>query len=219
MSKHSLYKYYSNQRWAEELVAGNLLFRSLSYFRNYEDNEIRGDKGEGTAVYRPEGGLVVNNLTQGISFTLLDHAFESSANLEEIFVFCLSNSFTNKLWKKFKSVVCVEIFDIRKFCWRIEAALPAKAAFPGLPERPRIGRRVSYYHETEGGNPRWALPDQNASSKSDSYAWQDEFRLVFCFTDALAFEKVDLRIVQNTTGNTPKLVRCLVPAFDGLDRV
>jgi hypothetical protein len=35
-----------------------------------------------------------------------------------------------------------------------------------------------------------------AASKLDSYAWQDEFRLVFTLTDAFAFENVDTRIVQ-----------------------
>jgi hypothetical protein len=66
------------------------------------------------------------------------------------------------------------------------------------------GQRVEYYKETEGGNPRWALPDKIATSKLDSYAWQDEYRLLFCLTDALAFEKVDLRLVQDNAGKAPK---------------
>ena len=83
------------------------------------------------------------------------------------------------------------------FCSRIEAALPPAAKFPaqagGRPAR--IGRRVEYYREAEGGNPRWALPDMIATSKLNSYAWQNEFRLVFSLTDALEFEKVDTRLV------------------------
>ncbi len=178
------------------------MFRSLAYFRDYEDQNVRGDRAEGTAIYRPEGGLVVNNLTQKTTFTLPDHAFASTANQEEIFVYCLSRSLTDDLRERFEAVVCVEIRDIGAFCRRIEAALPPEATFPGSPGRPRIGRRVDYYLETESGNPRWALPDMIAASKSKAYAWQDEFRLIFCLTDALKF--VDLRLVQNTLRETPK---------------
>jgi len=83
---------------------------------------------------------------------------------------------------------------------RVEAALPAQATFPGRPGQSRIGRPVEYCQETEGGNPRWALPDVIATSKLERYAWQDEFRLVFSLTDALQFEKVANRIVSDHTG-------------------
>lgn len=201
--RHSLYKYYSELKWANAFLDGNLLFRSLSYFRDLEDNNVREDQNEGTAIFRPEGGLIVNNLTQGKTFTLPGHAFESAANQKEIFVFCASRSLTDELRKRFRAVACVEILDIGTFCARIEAALPPEATFPGRPGRTRIGQRVEYYQETEGGNRRWALPDVIASSKFDSYAWQDEYRLVFSLTDALAFEKVDVRLVRSNVRKAP----------------
>ena len=201
--RHSLFKYYGEREWAEKFSDGELLFRSLAYFRDFEDENVRGDQNEGTIVHRPKGGLVVNNLTQGTTFTL-PHAFESSANPEEIFVFCLSGSLTDQLRRRFKAGVCIEILDIRHFCARITAALPSKATFPGLPRRPRIGRWVEYYEEIEGGNPRWALPDHIATSKLTTYAWQNEFRLVFSLTDALGFEKVTTRLVQGDTGGAPR---------------
>jgi hypothetical protein len=202
--RHSLYRYYSDRKRAEAFLDGELLFRSLSYFRDYEDKNVRGDQNEGTAIFRPEGGLIINNQTQGKTFTLPRHAFESAANQEEIFVFCASRSLTDELRIKFEAVVCVEILKIRTFCERIEAALPPKATFPGRPGQTRIGQRVEYYQETEGGSPRWALPDKIATSKLDSYAWQDEYRLVFCLTDALGFEKADLRLVQDHAREAPK---------------
>ena len=166
MRRRSLYKYYSERKWAEEFLDGKLLFRSLAYFRDYEDKNVREDQNEGAALFRPEGGLIVNNLTQGKTFTLPDHAFESGANQEEIFVFCMSRSDTDELGRRFKAVVCVEILDVGTFCARVEAALPPAARFPGRAGRPaRIGRRVEYYRETEGGNPRWALPEVIATSK------------------------------------------------------
>jgi hypothetical protein len=58
MTKHSLYKYYTERRWADEFLDGKLLFRSLSYFRDIEDKNVREDQNEGNAIYRPTSGLV-----------------------------------------------------------------------------------------------------------------------------------------------------------------
>jgi hypothetical protein len=146
-------------------------------------------------VYRPVDGLIVSNLTQGTQFTLPNYSFESSAKEEEIFIYCLSGTLSNHLREKFGAVVCVEIKDIRTFCNRIEAAL-SRATFPEVRGRMRIGSWVEYYDESEGGNPRWALPDKIATSKSRAYAWQNEFRLVFSLTDALLFENVNTQLVQ-----------------------
>jgi hypothetical protein len=201
MRRRALYKYFSEHKWAEAFLDGKVLFRSLSYFRDYEDKKVRQDQNEGTAIFRPEGGLIVNNLTQGKTFTLpAGHAFESTVKLDEIFVFCLSRSFTDEIRERFDAVSCVEIVNTRIFCMRVEAALPAQATFPGPPGRTRIGRAVEYYQETESGNPRWALPDVIATSKLERYAWQHEFRLVFSLTDALQFEKVVNRIVSDESG-------------------
>jgi hypothetical protein len=115
---------------------------------------------------------------------------------EEIFIFCASRSHSDVRREKFGAVVCVEILKIKTLCERIEAALPPEAAFHGQP--------VKYYHYTEGGNPRWALPDKIATSKLSSYAWQDEYRLVFCLTDALRFENIDLRLGQENAREPPR---------------
>ncbi len=203
MRRRNLYKYFSERKWAEAFLRGEVLFRSLSYFRDYEDKNVRQDQNEGTAIFRPDGGLVVNNIAQGTTFTLPGHAMESSANQEEVFIFCISRSLTEELRERFKAVACVEILDISAFCDRIEAALPPTATFPGRPGRQRIGQRVEYYKESEAGNPRWALPDAIATSKLDGYAWQDEFRLVFSVTDALGFEKVAMRVTQDNVRKPP----------------
>jgi len=194
--RHSLYKYYSDRKWAEEFLDGNILFRSLSYFRDLEDEAVRGDRKEGTAVYRPQGGLLINNQTQGKTFTLQCQAFESTANQEEIFVFCTSRSLSDELRDRFQAVVCVEILKIPALCERIKVALPSEATFHA--------QRVGYYNETEGGNSRWALPDQIAASKFRNYSWQNEYRFIFCLTDALGFEKGAARIVKADVLERPK---------------
>jgi hypothetical protein len=196
MRRRHLYKYFSEIEWAERFLYGDVLFRSLAYFRDYEDAEVRGDKNEGTSIYRPSGGLTITNKTKGVSFTIPNSAFESSANPKDIFVFCLSRSMTDQLKEKFKSVACVEILDPGRFCSKIQAALPDNAQFPtGRGRHQRIGQRVEYYDDTGSPNPRWALPDKIALAKSLDYAWQDEFRLVFSLTNVFEFEKVNTRLV------------------------
>jgi hypothetical protein len=196
MRRRSLYKYFSEVLWAEHFLDGKILFRSLSYFRDYEDNEVRGDRNEGLATLRPPGGLVVNNQTQGKTFTIPGAAFESSAREEEIFVFCASRTLSRQLREEFAAVACVEVTDIAAFCSRVQTALPPNAVFPGPKGCTRLGNRVTYYTESEAVNPRWALPDLMATSKPARYDWQDEFRLVFSLTDALEFEKVVTCVVQ-----------------------
>jgi hypothetical protein len=168
-------------------MAGQVLFRSLSYFRDYEDQEVRGDRNEGVSIFRPEGGLIINNLTQGKTVVLPNHTFESTANQDEIFVFCASRSLNDELRERFKAMVCVEILNIKAFCERVKGALPAAANF--------WGQEVEYYDHAEGGNPRWALPEKIAVSKLRSYAWQREYRLVFCLTNAMDFENVKLQLI------------------------
>lgn len=201
--RYSLYKYYDKREWAEAFLDGNLRFRSLSYFRDYEDEHVRGDKNEGTSVYRPEGGLVITHHTQGWIKTI-PWSFNSTANQEHIFVFCLSRSFNVELRKRFESVACIEIFDVKAFCGRLEAALPVGATLPGKPGRTHIGQRVEYYDETDNCTPRWALPDVIAASKLKTFFWQDEYRLVFSLTDALGFEKSDMRLVRDGNTEAPK---------------
>ena len=114
----------------------------------------------------------------------------------------MSRSLTDELRERFEPSVVAEIMNIPAFCRRVTEALPVEARFPAPDGKRRIGHRVRYYSETEGGDPRWALPDMIATSKLDAYIWQDEFRLVFALTDAFAFDNVDTRLVQ---GNPSKV--------------
>jgi len=203
MARRSLYKYFSKQPYAEDFLDGIIYFRSLTYFRDYDDKNVREDKNEGTALYSPAGGLHINNMTQGKSMLAPEWSFSSSAKQKDIFVFCLSQSFSRVLWDKFGAVACVEIRDIGEFCRRAEAALPPKATFPKPHGRARIGHRVEYYKATEAGSARWALPDRISTSKLSDYAWQDEFRLVFSVADAFEFENVDTRLVHVAHQDVP----------------
>ena len=138
--RHSLYKYFTERKWAEAFLDGEILFRSLAYFRDYEDENVRKDKGEGNSIYKPAEGLLVTNQTQGKTLTLPGYAFEATANQEEIFVFCTSRSLNDELRKRFEATVCVEILKIPTFCERVRRALPVRRT--GMQERSNTTMRV-----------------------------------------------------------------------------
>src|SRR5947208_1936295 len=109
--RHSLFKYYDKHCWAEKFLDGEVLFRSIAYFRECED-AVRGDEYEGTSTFLPTGGLQVHNHTQGTNVTLLEHAFDSEVKSNEIFAFCVSRRFGDDIAKDLKAVVCVEIMKM-----------------------------------------------------------------------------------------------------------
>jgi len=172
-----------------------MLFRSLAYFRDCED-AVRGDEYEGTSRFLPNGGLQIANQSQGTQFTLAEYAFESTVKASEIFVFCASRRFGDDLAKEFNAVVAVEITRMPTLCERIREALPPTATFRA--------RRVDYYPQSQGGNPRWALPDDIATSKLETWASQAETRFIFSLTDALAFENVKCQLSRQRTRTPAK---------------
>jgi hypothetical protein len=197
MPTRRLFKYFSEPRWADAFVQdGAMRFRTLAYFRDYEDAQTRGDFNEAVAILRPVGGVAGRNKTQGREFLLTDAAVEFFVKAGEIFVYCLSKSDNHEMRERFSAAACVEILDPKTFCRRVQKALPWKASYGGRPGHQRLGHHVDYYKVTDDPNPRWACPDLIASSKLKTYQWQDEFRLVFSLTDALRFENVSGRIVE-----------------------
>lgn len=199
--RRRLYRYFDQLQWVDDFLDGKLLFRPLSYYRAYEDHQVRGDKNEGVAVFQPVGGLVVTKLTQGAPFTQPNHRFESAVKQNEIWAYCMSRVRTAELAAEFGAVACVEILDVRAFCRRVKEALPTDAEF--------FAKRVEYYRVTDAASPRWALPELIVNSKQHTFFRQAEFRLVFSTTGALRFENVALRLVQGD-GTAP-------PSPPGLD--
>jgi hypothetical protein len=191
-----LFKYYGERKWAERFLVGELLCWSVSYYRDLED-EIRGDKNEGRSEYRPQGGLVINNITQGTSFCSPSSAMLSAVKQDEIFAFCMSTSsgavVADQLGKTF-----VEILDGPEFVRRVRAALPENAAF--------FSRAVEYYDASNPPEARWAVPEfiSTAKQRSPQYVSQAEYRLVFSLTGALEFENVALSITTRQAQPTPR---------------
>ena len=126
----SLYRYFSEKNAHAFVQKGEVLFRALSYFRNYEDDEARGDKFEGTLIHLPDNGLKVKNVhtVQEIS---LPYRFDSTAKEDDIFVYCMSQVLSMEIAKRFQAEVAVEIFDLAKFLNLVRSALSLRRA-PGI---------------------------------------------------------------------------------------
>src|SRR5258708_34915972 len=122
--RRSLYKYFTNLKYADAFLNGEVFFHSLAYFRDYEDKNVREDKNEGNSVYRPEDGLLITNHIQSKTFTMAGFSFESKAKQEEILVFCVNMRLTHDLRKKFNAVAWAENFMNQTLCARIDRAFP-----------------------------------------------------------------------------------------------
>jgi hypothetical protein len=211
-----LYRFFDDARWAESMMRGSLRFRTLAYYRDYEEQQVRGDDNEGTSVFRPDGGLDINNQTQRRRFVEPESAFESEVKAGEIFVYCLSRSNTAGIREGFNAKAYVQIVNVYEFCRRVQKALPG-ATFGGRPGHERIGHGVEYYDAGLPPAARWACPDLIACSKLERYRWQDEFRLLFSMTDALKFQNVQLRLVKGKPtrhGDTSQHHQQIVEAGD-----
>jgi hypothetical protein len=174
----ALYRYFAEREYAERFLAGELLFRPLSFYLYIEDAQVRGDINEGRMTFSPKPGLILTK-SDGTRVDGFTH-FNGVVDEDEIFVHCLSDTHSDLKVDKFGRHR-VEVTDTATFLRRIEAALPPRAA-------PLFSRKVTYDDPQEPPGARWACPDLTVASKWPAFAWQDEHRLFFTFTDALSFE-------------------------------
>lgn len=198
--RRSLYRYFTERKWADNFLDGEMRFRSLAYYRDYEseseDEKVRKDDKEGNLVFGPPEGLLINNQTQARSQVLPGFRMESRTKQAEIFVLCASRSLSEELRVRFGAVACVEILKIATFCERIRRVLPQNATF--------FAGKVIYYDPRQGPEERWALPDLIARSKFKCYEWQREYRFLFSVTDALGFENATYRLIRGDLKEAPK---------------
>ena len=186
-----LYKYIPAKYVDAFVRRGEVLFRALSYFRNYEDEGVRGDQLEGTKLHRPENGLEVT-LTKTKEKIMLPHSFESAANEDDIFVFCLSTVFSSELAAEFKAGAVIEIHRPDKFISEVRAALARRAS---IKSKMLVHGEVKYYCKEEPPIVDWALPERIAMSKLRGYESQHEYRIAFAVNDAFRIGNTNVRLV------------------------
>ena len=210
MPKHTLYKYFSKLEHKDKFLDGELYCQPLSHFQAIEDNNVRGDRVEGVSSFEPMTGLAINNLTTGHSFVLEGHKFESAAQSDQIYVFCLTSTFSDRIAQGFDAVACVQILDVPKFCSLSTSGLPPDFIVPSVDKMRRIGHKVRYYDPVEPPGTRWALPELIAISKRMEFSWQDEFRLVFGRPSVFNFQNTQLKLTKGDI-TEPKLFNTSSP--------
>lgn len=200
--KRSRFKYFSKLEYAQQFLDGRVFCQTAAFFRDYEDakaQQIIGDEYEGTRLYRPPNGLEINNLTQSSS-GMLNMGLECATKAHEIYVFCMSHSFNDKLRAEFNAVACAEITSPREFIQRWLRALPEEAKAQGQ----HVARRVGYYRPEDVPGNVWAIPDLIVTTKLKPFAYQDEYRLAFTTTDAFGFENCAYQLVDRKARPLPR---------------
>jgi hypothetical protein len=208
--KQSLFRYISAE-YAETFVhRGEMLFRALSYYRDYEDEGVRSDEFEGTRLHLPLDGLKATKVAIG-EVVSVPHTFESTAKEDDIFVYCLSTTQSDTLAEKFKTTTCVEICEPAKFLALIRNALTRR---PSIKSKYLAYGPVKYYAPHEPPIVDWALPDKIALSKPTTFSWQGEYRIAFAVNGAFNVENVQVQLVppgerkrQKSTGHPKRLLK------------
>lgn len=186
-----LYRYLPSKYVDAFVRRGEVLFRALSYFRDYEDAQVRGDEFEGTKLYRPNDGLEVT-LVGTQEKRVLPHSFESAANEDDIFVFCMSTRYSVDLAAQFKVDACVEILNPSGFIAGVRAALLRR---PSIKNKTLVHGEVTYYSVSDPPIVDWALPERIAMSKLNFYRTQNEYRIAFSVNNAFKTENTRLQLV------------------------
>ena len=194
MPRRYLYKYLTCVEHAHAMMAGQILFRSLSHFQRLENDIARSDKGEGHVSAAARGW----NETQGQPFDLPGCQFVSGVkSASDIFVYCLSQRRSSRLAREFKANFAVVVKDPNRFFERIMKALPPWAELPEWEGRKgdgwRIAKPVTY--DTSAHGIVHAFPAEIATRKDLKYRYQQEYRILFGRNHALSCENVNYRLV------------------------
>jgi hypothetical protein len=171
--KGLLYKYLAAP-FADAFVRrGEILFRSLSYFRAIE-HAARGDEAEGVHIDAPDNDVTLETNT-GIRVSGR-YRYLRSVNQELTFAFCCSTELSDDLFVAFGADTCVEILDPEAFFLRCRVAVrtPLPIDPPGLIHRP-----VAYFRP----NREAPLDVTNSKNlpflKHFGFADQKEYRAAF----------------------------------------
>jgi hypothetical protein len=200
--KHSRFKYFTKLEYADQFLDGRVFHQTAAYFRDYEDakaQQIIGDEYEGTRLYRPLGGLEINNVSRNQS-GMFDVGMECLTKAHEIYIFCMTLSLSDLLKREFKAVACVEILYPCAFISRWVNALPEEAKQDGK----HVARRVGYYKPEDVPGNVWALPDLIVTTKLKRFEYQNEYRLGYTKTDAFAFQNCTYQLVDRKARPAPK---------------
>lgn len=168
-----LYKYLRADYANRFVERGEILFRTLSYFRSVE-HAARGDEAEGVHIDAPDNDVTLTTNT-GIR-SVGRYRYLRSVNQDRVFAFCCSTELDARLFTAFDADACVVIHDLDTFLTRckVAARTPLPLDPPGLVHGP-----VSYFAPN-----RAPLLDVSVSQnipflKHEGFSDQKEYRVVF----------------------------------------
>ncbi len=196
-----LFKYLPRKYVDAFVGRGELLFRSLSYFRNYEELEVRGDRHEGRRLYKSAQGLELTKTETGEKL-LLPWAFESSVKDRDIYVFCASLELSQELGREFGTDICIELEVTATLLAKVRSALKLRRWV-------RQGRLllgpVEYYSPEDAPRAEWAVPERMIMRKTNDYQSQCEYRFAFARGSALEVNNVETLLTATPGSTQPTL--------------
>jgi len=196
----TLVRYFSAENARKFLDHGEVLFRALSYFRDYEDDGVRSDEFEGTLVHLPKEGLRATTVASGQEVDL-PYTLESTASEDDIFVYCMSTEVNADIGERFKADVAIEITKPQVFFSRVRSALALRRR---IKADKLMHQEVRYYERHEPPIVDWALPERIAMRKPASFSWQKEYRLAVPLGNAFAVENVQVKLVSLGAPRPPR---------------
>jgi len=138
--------------------------------------------------YKPEGGVTINLGDRPFQNNM---AFVSVVKVNDIYVYCMSNTLSEELAARFNSPFCVEIQHCLGFIGRIRRHVRLRSR---LDHANVFARSIDYRGLEREPGADWALPERLAFIKPEPFAWQDEFRVVIGNKGALGVENVDTHL-------------------------
>lgn len=209
------FKYFTEETHAIKLIEkGELLFRPLSYYRELEDGEVRGDIKDGQLIYSPSEGLDLTKI-DGTKLLLNSASFTSSINTDQIFIYSVTEIFSADLAKKFGQF-CVEIPMVETIVKRLQSRANPKSIIDY--ENIHYGE-VSYRSVQDQPIIDWAFPEKIAFIKPESFGWQSEIRIVIGRRGAFNIENVLCKIqddrVLNSKSNYSMPIASGIPLIVG----
>ena len=174
MNKIKLYKYLPEEYVDDFVTKGNIFFRNLTYFRQYEDNR-RGDPLEGFHRDNPDNDVVLYSPNSG-KIAKGDYSYLNSTNTDLIYVFCLSCVIKEELFTEFGTDFCVEISNLSEFSRRLKVGVKRR---PFSYSSGLIQNNVKYYKDNAPADFDIKNPKNLAFAKGIHYCHQEEYRFVF----------------------------------------
>jgi len=193
----TLYEYLPGRYAARMIDRGELMFSTLAWFQNYEDDQ-RGDRFEGTRKYLPVGGLDITRTEPDgkphhpVTFKAPTDSLQSRATAHN-HIFIYSTSLRPGL--AFHGAdACVEIYDPVQFMARLRSKLQTHGSAKA---ETLIHDAVKYYDFASPPDNVWALPHLLAMHKQEVFSGQCEYRFAFGIRrNVFNFEHVDCFIVR-----------------------